>query len=887
MPNLPNQDEERRSYAGTFALCAGALFAIALWSLVDELFLRRPWKKYQAELSWREIESTEAAIAEGEQALQGDPEYQQLVADLRAAQESLRRGEKAAQRQELEGKIGRAQVRLGEFDQELRFVKSEIEEARYHYDHALHAGQPTDEALAHVTELERHKAEAETKLAAAQAEVTGLEKQLSALQDDVARLADAIDERRAEVEKFYQRLDSITATNMRFDVPLFGPVSLRMPPVPNIKQVVLEEFDRSKFDTPLARVDRCESCHAAINKKGYDDAPNPLKTHPDREVLLGKHPPEKFGCTACHHGQGAAVNSPEMAHGEVKFWEHPLRRDEMVEASCIQCHLDVQSLPHAGTISRGERLFTQLGCHGCHLTEGYDGLPKAGPSLRRISAKLDRSWMVRWIQNPHAIRPRTRMPNFQFDEDQAISIAAYLLNASQGESAEWLEQHPLPLLEANEGDVSRGKELVESLGCRGCHVFAPGEDAPGVLGENKDLAPNLAEIAAKVGPQWTYHWIRNPRGYSPVARMPNLRLTDDEARAITAYLMTLGKPGAPIAGLDEHLAASERVAAGEKIVRKYGCFGCHDIPGMENESRIGVELSSFSEKILEELFFGDATEIPRTWDDWTYNKLKEPRIYATKWIEQLMPNFELADADIEALRVFLASRTDAEIPERYRFHDHGRSERIVAGRRLIWRYNCTGCHIIEDKGGDIRVHYEGREALAPPNLHGEGAKVQSPWLFGFLKEPVPIRPWLHVRMPTFGFSDSEANRVLAFFNSLDRVEIPYVFFDPHAVPPEYITAAETLMAPDYYNCWSCHQQGDRKPEGPPEGWAPDLAMAHERLKPEWLIEWIRDPQVVMPGTKMPSFYPDGPPDILGGDDEVQITALRDYILTLGNGQRSR
>ena len=45
-------------------------------------------------------------------------------------------------------------------------------------------------------------------------------------------------------------------------------------------------------------------------------------------------------------------------------------------------------------------------------------------------------------------------------------------------------------------------------------------------------------------------------------------------------------------------------------MRKYGCFGCHDIPGMENESRVGVELSTFGSKTLEELFFGNHTDIP-------------------------------------------------------------------------------------------------------------------------------------------------------------------------------------------------------------------------------------------------------------------------------------
>src|SRR5216684_2955237 len=107
-----------------------------------------------------------------------------------------------------------------------------------------------------------------------------------------------------------------------------------IPKIPTIQQVVLNEFDRGNFDTPVARVDRCQSCHAGIDRSGFEDQPNPYKTHPHREMLLATHPPEKFGCTPCHEGQGAATSSVEKAHGEVEFWEHPLRRGAKVEANC-------------------------------------------------------------------------------------------------------------------------------------------------------------------------------------------------------------------------------------------------------------------------------------------------------------------------------------------------------------------------------------------------------------------------------------------------------------------------------------------------------------------------------------------------------------------------
>jgi mono/diheme cytochrome c family protein len=403
-----------------------------------------------------------------------------------------------------------------------------------------------------------------------------------------------------------------------------------------------------------------------------------------------------------------------------------------------------------------------------------------------------------------------------------------------------------------------------------------------MLNNDKDIAPNLANVAEKTDGRWIFHWLKNPRHFSPVSRMPSLRLSDDEARAITSYLLTLGAKKPEPAERLALLGQPDTVHDGEKLVRKYGCAGCHDIPGMENESRIGVELSAFGAKTVEELFFGERYDVAHTWDDWTYNKLKTPRTYATERIEQVMPQFDLSDESIKALRVYLTSRSEHIMPAKYRFKptDPGQ-KRILDGQRLVQKYNCTGCHQIEGQGGFIRAFYEENLSLAPPILHGEGAKVQPDWLFAFLKGPVSIRPWLKIRMPTFNLSDEETNTLVDYFTAMARKDIPFVYVDSGAIPAEHVAAAKQLMSPDYFNCFSCHVQGDKNPEGPPEGWAPNLAMAKHRLNPDWIIEWLHDPQKVQPGTKMPSFYPGGPDDVLGGDDERQIRAIRDYLMVLG------
>ncbi|MCH8302386.1 MAG: c-type cytochrome [Proteobacteria bacterium] len=92
------------------------------------------------------------------------------------------------------------------------------------------------------------------------------------------------------------------------------------------------------------------------------------------------------------------------------------------------------------------------------------------------------------------------------------------------------------------------------------------------------------------------------------------------------------------------------------------------------------------------------------------------------------------------------------------------------------------------------------------------------------------------------------------------------------------------MSKEYFDCWSCHMQSGKKPAGPPETWAPDLMESARRLQSDLIVRWMRDPQKIMKGTKMPTFFEDnesGPDDILGGDEGKQIHAIAAYIASLG------
>src|SRR5262249_29573531 len=151
---------------------------------------------------------------------------------------------------------------------------------------------------------------------------------------------------------------------------------------------------------------------------------------------------------------------------------------------------------------------------------GYEDMPKIGPYLKLASAKLDPSWTVRWVTNPHEFRPHTRMPNFMFSRDEATDIAAYLFNSSEKNGADWTKAHPGPATLAadikNPGLIEEGQGLFESVGCKACHAIAPDQIGtpvgdpdnfkPDLSRTTKDFAPNLSKIAEKTGPQWIYTW---------------------------------------------------------------------------------------------------------------------------------------------------------------------------------------------------------------------------------------------------------------------------------------------------------------------------------------------------------------------------------------------
>ncbi len=864
---MENKDVERKSHRHVFFIAIALLSLMFIRAFSEEFYTRRPWKHYQSVFYERQHKKAWLELQEARTALEASDEYKEVQDRLAAAEAALDAPETGRSHAKASKDLKKAGIELFELAQEFNFSKAEEDEAFYEWKHALHQRpeaealrrrwealrEQTKSLLAEVDEAQNKKGEAEKNLKRLTADIDRLEARKEKLEADL---------KRAEFS-YGATYDSIALAGMSF----------KMNKAPKIRQVVIDE---------LERVDRCHSCHTAIDKAGFETRENPYRTHPKRELYLGNHPIEKFGCTVCHHGQGRALASVESAHGRIEHWQEPLLEGDEIQSSCRKCHEETLNLEGAPLLNRAKKAIIQFGCYGCHDIKGFDHFDKVGPDLRRIGIKTSPEWAYYWINDPQAHAPKTRMPNMLLEADEVSAIVAYLFSVSDNRDREGFGPP------AADGDPAEGRRVFERAGCQACHKI-DGKGSATSADYTRQFAPDLGKIAAKTAPAWLKYWIENPKRYNPVTKMPRPRLTEEELGDVVAYLGGLkGVVEAP-AGLNEKIKDSEEIEKGKRLIISYGCFGCHQIKGMEAVNKVSVELDTFGSKMVDELAFGDKVDIPQTWDAWTFNKLKNPRAYQTEAVAQKMPQFLMSDDEAAIVTLVLKSFRDEEVHPDFKETLHDGKKLIEDGRWLAWYYNCTGCHVVENKGGDIRALY-GDPGLAPPPLYDEGAKTQPGWLYDFIKAPLTLRPWLEVRMPDFAFTDEQASTLAHYFLALDEIDIPFIRIKEHDPASDEMKTAATLFK--MLQCIQCHQL-DTGSDLSPSDLAPDLALARQRLRPDWIERWLLDPQALYPGTRMPTYFPvededepDSPlstpfEDVLDGDARRQIKALSDYLMIIG------
>jgi hypothetical protein len=711
----------------------------------------------------------------------------------------------------------------------------------------------------------------------------------------------------------------------------------------------------------------CQTCHAADMVIVNNDV--------GWTLTEGKDLFRQRGCVGCHRYEGYDKEPEDLlsAAQQIKQLEQEkkenlkqagdlMKQADKAESNAEANRMNDRAVALKVTNSKLDLRIVQLDRSTKSLLQD---MKKVGPNLKDIRLKLNKNWIPVWLKKPSDFRATTKMPNFRLNDDQIKAISAFIWQSALTDS---LPKH-------KPGNAAHGKELFETRGCLACHSIGEGDQFQGGT-----FAANLTRVGEKDNYDYLVRWVHNARErtrpYCPYEKkdigpddykkkglpyvfdldhskcpndghelqvqnmtvMPSLRLAPSDAEDVATYLISLKKQE-PSSYADASFMDDPNLKAdGKKWVRHFGCAGCHEISGLEDEGRIGTELTIEGSKPIERLDFALLTDIAQRggsepitdaddrarlpegpaknpWYDqkgFFEHKLAEPNIWDKgkdkPETEKLrMPNLHLTQEQVRALTTFLLGSQENPLPASYQYRPLDYRRDIQEGWWVVKKYNCMGCHqlIPGQKTSLMAVaRYQDVQEQLPPKLLTEGSRVDPEWMLRFLKNPSlsdkdtnrnGVRSYLQVRMPTFSFSENELGKLVRFFQALSRQPFPYI---PEEVP--VLTTKETEMARSLFSstaapCLKCHATGD--PTHDRVATAPNFLQARGRLKPDWMERWIIDPQAIAPGTSMPSglfkrsndhWVFSGPtPASFQGYDKDQTKLLVDYILQLTPEEQRR
>ncbi|MCG8343644.1 MAG: c-type cytochrome [Chlorobiales bacterium] len=227
----------------------------------------------------------------------------------------------------------------------------------------------------------------------------------------------------------------------------------------------------------------------------------------------------------------------------------------------------------------------------------------------------------------------------------------------------------------------------------------------------------------------------------------------------------------------EGLRGAEFISKGSKLIKKYGCYGCHMIPGYEELREIGPVLAEAGTKVNY---------------SWAVNWLQDPKTY---YEAARMPKFFFSKGEAESITDYLFSMTGTTRHDTL-YTDDDIDWDLAEKGKAIWRQSrCNICHTTNGKGGN---HTE----IHAPDLTKVGSKVTKEWLFNWIRDPKKYFP--ETKMPRYRFNDQELAALVEYVVS----EFQDWDFEPEyeeAVPikAESIEKGKALV--EKYGCFGCHK----------------------------------------------------------------------------------
>jgi mono/diheme cytochrome c family protein len=185
----------------------------------------------------------------------------------------------------------------------------------------------------------------------------------------------------------------------------------------------------------------------------------------------------------------------------------------------------VRPRPASHFVPQGKfgQLVKDLACQSCHIMEGSGRLVATDLSMEASQAQPQ--WIRGYFKVPYSLRPilTERMPNFFLSDAETSELVDYMERVFVVDSLEHT-------IKSDPSLVSEGRGLYyERYGCQSCHM---------VGGKGGYVGPPLDKVGSRLTSGWIFHWLKDPETYKPQTIEPDNKLTDREAEALTAFLMT-------------------------------------------------------------------------------------------------------------------------------------------------------------------------------------------------------------------------------------------------------------------------------------------------------------------------------------------------------------
>ena len=470
------------------------------------------------------------------------------------------------------------------------------------------------------------------------------------------------------------------------------------------------------------------------------------------------------------------------------------------------------NVTESASAERGKLLFQTRGCLACHKQgETPQADSTFGPDLTGLGTKLrtenGSQWLVSWLRDPKRYHLRTAMPNLLLDPlpllgedgkaqrtaegktrmtDPPADIAAYLLGPewapvadpfttfAGGDSSPSADEPALSLKELDNKLAEYLKKWLPDAKKETLREYA----ATGVPAEIAEKLPGHAQRLIQ-----TLDAQKNPQPIEEATKREIARAMALDT-LVQEYLLTVF----PVARAREYLhkgipqdvlpslkGAEVELAApiddtkklnyvGRRAIGKFGCTGCHDVPGFESARPIGTGLADWGRKetsklafehILEFLPKEQATRLkkkqeknaqanghgadhsthaegahahlnPEAWgsdgffieslmheqrEGFLWQKLRQPRSYDyektenktyNEWLR--MPQFNLTEAQREQIMTFVLGLVSEPPAAQYVFHPDARQAAVIRGEKTLATFNCQGCHVLQT--GEWKIAYQ-------------------------------------------------------------------------------------------------------------------------------------------------------------------------------------